>query len=130
MYQTPKKKVLTLTSTQISKRLTEEGDVYVTELREPLSRSPQDKTFFQRLDSQLTKVNKFYKKKEAENIARAGALEKQMLALIIAQERTARQDLPDYGTHMEIHKEAHLSGDHHQSKLNNKFLMTIKIMSA
>lgn len=78
---------------QITKRRTDDGDVYITEIREPLSRSPQDKTFFARLDAQLTKVNKFYKKKEAEYIARAGVLEKQMLSLINLQEDMARQGL-------------------------------------
>ena len=68
-------------------------DVYVTELREPLSRSPVEKTFFARLDAELTKVNKFYKKKEGEYIARAGVLEKQMLALIHLEEDMAREGL-------------------------------------
>ena len=81
-------------STQIEKKQALDGtEIYVSELREP--RSPQDRTFFVRLDAQLTKVNKFYKKKEAENIARAGALEKQMLSLIYLQEALARQGL-DY----------------------------------
>lgn len=85
-----------MTSAQIEKKRTLDGtEIYVSELREPLSQSPQDKTFFVRLDAQLTKVNKFYKKKEAENIARAGALEKQMLSLIHLQEALARQGL-DY----------------------------------
>ncbi|KAG0627990.1 hypothetical protein M758_2G242000 [Ceratodon purpureus] len=77
------------------KRALDGTEIYVSELREPLSQSPQDRTFFARLDAQLTKVNKFYKKKEAENIARAGALEKQMLSLIHLQETLARQGL-DY----------------------------------
>uniref|UniRef100_A0A7I4DLS2 Uncharacterized protein n=1 Tax=Physcomitrium patens TaxID=3218 RepID=A0A7I4DLS2_PHYPA len=82
----------------INKRQTQDGDIYITELREPLSHSPQDVTFFTRLDDQLNKVNKFYKKKEAEYIDRAGALEKQMLALINVQELFARQglSLPSY----------------------------------
>lgn len=118
---------------QINKRRMEEGDIYVTDLREPLSRSPQDRTFFARLDAQLTKVNKFYKKKEAENIARAGALEKQMLALINAQEAIARQDLPRYETQYETQldldldykikdKGAHLAGEHLQSKQDDNFV--------
>lgn len=87
-----------LASAQINKRQTQDGDIYITELREPLSHSPQDVTFFTRLDDQLNKVNKFYKKKEAEYIDRAGALEKQMLALINVQELFARQglSLPSY----------------------------------
>ena len=85
-----------MTSAQIDKKRALDGtEIYVSELREPLSLSPQDRTFFARLDAQLTKVNKFYKKKEAENIARAGALEKQMLSLIHLQETLARQGL-DY----------------------------------
>jgi hypothetical protein len=83
-------------SAQIEKKQALDGtEIYVSELREPLSQSPQDRTFIARLDAQLTKVNKFYKKKEAENIARAGALEKQMLSLIYLQEALARQGL-DY----------------------------------
>jgi len=70
-----------------------EDDIYVTELREPLSHSPQDKTFFDRLDLQLTKINKFFKRKEGEYIARAGLLEKQMLALLQLEEDMARQGL-------------------------------------
>lgn len=81
---------------QITKRRTEEGDVWITELREPLSSFPQDKTFFARLDAQLTKVNKFFKKKEGEYIARAGVLEKQMLALLNVQEEMAREGLMHY----------------------------------
>ena len=68
-------------------------DVYVTELREPLSQSAQDQTFFDRLDAQLTKINKFYKRKEGEYIARAGLLEKQMLALLQLEEDMARRGL-------------------------------------
>ncbi|KAG0589663.1 hypothetical protein KC19_1G037800 [Ceratodon purpureus] len=70
-----------------------DDDVYVSELREPLTHSPQDRTFFVRLDAQLTKINKFYRKKEGEYIARAGVLEKQMLALINLEEDMARQGL-------------------------------------
>jgi hypothetical protein len=70
-----------------------DDDVYVSELREPLAHSPPDRTFFVRLDAQLTKVNKFYKKKEGEYIARAGVLERQMLALMNLEEDLARQGL-------------------------------------
>lgn len=66
----------------ISKTRVGDDDVYASELREPLAHSPPDRTFFVRLDAQLTKVNKFYKKKEGEYIARAGVLERQMLALM------------------------------------------------
>lgn len=91
------------------------------ETREPLSRSPQDRTFFARPDAQLTKVNKFYKKKEAEIIARASDLEKQMLALINSQEARARQDLPIYESHLDYLSKkdspgAHAAGDHLQSE--------------
>lgn len=78
---------------QTNRKRVGEDDVYMTELREPLSHSPQDKTFFVRLDAQLTKINKFYKRKEGEYIARAGLLEKQMLALINLEEDMARQGL-------------------------------------
>lgn len=83
---------------QIKKKRVGDDDVYVTELREPLAHSPQDKTFFVRLDAQLTKINKFYKRKEGEYIARAGLLERQMLALMNLEEDMARKGLvtPDY----------------------------------
>lgn len=91
----------------------------MTELREPLSTSPQDRTYFARLDAQLTKVNKFYKKKETENIARAGVLEKKMYELINAQEAVARQGIPvEYPTPLGSVKQdqgAHMTGNHMQS---------------
>lgn len=99
--------------------------MYVTELHEPLCRSPQDRTFFARLDAQLTKVNKFYKEKEEENIARAGELENHMLALINAQEALARQDLPIYNSsldYLESDPGAHMTGDHLQSKIHLQVL--------
>ncbi|KAG0581876.1 hypothetical protein KC19_3G016400 [Ceratodon purpureus] len=102
----------------VNKIRTEDGDTYVTELHEPLCRSPQDRTFFARLDAQLTKVNKFYKEKEVENLARAGDLENQMLELINAQEAIARQDLRIYNSsldYLESDPGAHMSGDHLQS---------------
>jgi len=108
----------------------EDGDIYVTDLREPLSRSPQDRTFFARLDAELTKVNKFYKKKEAENISRAGDLEKQMLELINAEEAIARQNLPDFESHLDyMHKDkgAHVARDHLPSKRDNESNVYISI---
>ncbi|KAG0606207.1 hypothetical protein M758_9G122400 [Ceratodon purpureus] len=103
----------------INKRKTEDGDVYMTELREPISISPQDITYFARLDAQLTKVNKFYKKKETENIVRAGVLEKKMYELIHAQEAVARQGIPvEYATPLGPVKQdhdAHMTGHHMQN---------------
>lgn len=119
--------MLTLTSAQINKFRAEDGScVYVTELQEPLSQSPQDRTFFARLDAQLTKVNKFYKKKEAENIARAGALEKQMVSLINLQEVVARQGL-EYTTAPAFSKEKTRAndGDELESKRNNFFMFIL-----
>ena len=117
--------LLTLNCAQINKRKTEDGDVYMTELREPISISPQDITYFARLDAQLTKVNKFYKKKETENIVRAGVLEKKMYELIHAQEAVARQGIPvEYATPLGPVKQdhdAHMTGHHMQSKLHSKF---------
>jgi hypothetical protein len=66
----------------------------------------------------LTKVNKFYKKKETENIGRAGLLEKKMIALINAQEAVARQGIPEYATPLDYLKEderTHTTGDHFRS---------------
>jgi hypothetical protein len=70
--------------------------MYQTELLEPLKHSPQDKTFFARLDAQLNKVNAFFKLKEGDNIARAGMLEKQMVALLNMQETLARRGLDSH----------------------------------
>lgn len=85
--------------------------MYITELREPLSRSAQDKTYFARLDAQLTKVNTFYKKKEGEYIARAGVLEKQMQALLEVQEEMARDGLVPYDNYLTTkHQETRLAG--------------------
>lgn len=84
---------LTLASAQVNKKWTAQKEVYITELREPLALSPQDKTFFVRLDAQLTEVNKFFRSKEAEYIDRARVLEKQMLALINLEEEMARRGL-------------------------------------
>lgn len=77
----------------VNKKWTAQKEVYITELREPLALSPQDKTFFVRLDAQLTEVNKFFRSKEAEYIDRARVLEKQMLALINLEEEMARRGL-------------------------------------
>lgn len=89
-----------------------DGDVYETELLEPLVHAPQDRTFFRRLDIQLNKVNRFYKKKEAEYVTQAGRLEKQMLALIEMQEALARQGLgsPGFPKHLYDSKESQQAG--------------------
>lgn len=100
----------------------------MTELQEPVSRSPLDRTFFARLDAQLTKVNKFYEEKETEIIARAGDLEKQMLAWINSQEAIARRDLSICESQLDLTKKdegAHVAADHLQSKLLfDNFLMS------
>lgn len=100
---------MTGTSAQVGKKRVGEGDVYVSELREPLTHSPQDRTFFARLDAQLNKIDKFFKKKEGEYIARAGVLERQMLALINLEEDIARQGL-DYSSPIPTDASLLLSG--------------------
>lgn len=66
--------------------------MYETELMEPLGHAEQDKAFFNRLDAQLNKINRFYKLKETEYIAQARRLERQLLALFEVQEAlVARQ---------------------------------------
>jgi hypothetical protein len=60
---------------------------------EPLGHAEQDKAFFNRLDAQLNKINRFYKLKETEYIAQARRLERQLLALFHVQEAMARQNL-------------------------------------
>jgi hypothetical protein len=60
---------------------------------EPLGKSELDKTFFNHLGAELEKINRFYKTKEAEYVAQAIRLEKQLLALIEVQEALARQNL-------------------------------------
>lgn len=120
MPSSPYKALQNDTMIVVNKIRTENGETYVTELKEPLSRSPQDRTYFARLDAQLTKVNKFYEEKEEENIARAGDLEKQMLAWINSQEEIARQDIPIWESHLDYvtkDKGAPMAADHWQSKL-------------
>nr|XP_024403762.1 phosphate transporter PHO1-like [Physcomitrium patens] len=64
-----------------------------TDLVELLGHAEQDKIFFNHLDSELEKIDRFYKIKEAEYIARAGRLEKQLLAFFEVHEALARQNL-------------------------------------
>lgn len=66
---------------------------YETQLMEPLGHAEQDRTFFTRLDEQLNKIDTFYKAKEAEYVAQAIRLEKQLLLLFDIQESLARQSL-------------------------------------
>jgi hypothetical protein len=77
------------------RRDVQHGDstVYETELMEPLGHAEQDRAFFNRLDAQLNKINRFYKLKETEYIAQARRLERQLLALFHVQEALARQNL-------------------------------------
>jgi hypothetical protein len=77
------------------RRNVQHGDstVYETELMEPLGHAEQDRAFFNRLDAQLNKINRFYKLKETEYIAQARRLERQLLALFHVQEALARQNL-------------------------------------
>lgn len=63
------------------------------ELLEPLGQTQQDEIFFNRLDAELEKINHFYRTKEAEYVARAMRLEKQLLALFEVREALARQSL-------------------------------------
>lgn len=64
---------------------------YETELLDPLQSSEADRQFFKRLDAQLNKVNKFYRMKETQYIARAKRLEEQLLTLFQVQEEHAQQ---------------------------------------
>ncbi|CAM6021947.1 unnamed protein product [Sphagnum balticum] len=77
------------------RRDVQHGDstVYETELMEPLGHAEQDRAFFNRLDAQLNKINRFYKLKETEYTAQARRLERQLLALFHVQEALARQNL-------------------------------------
>jgi hypothetical protein len=60
--------------------------VHETELMEPLGKAELHRTFFNHLDAQLNKINRFYKLKETEYIAQARRLERQLLALFEVQE--------------------------------------------
>lgn len=60
---------------------------YETEMLDPLQPSEADRQFFKRLDAQLNKVNKFYKMKEEQYVARAKRLEQQLLTLFQVQAR-------------------------------------------
>ncbi|KAG0563848.1 hypothetical protein KC19_8G064200 [Ceratodon purpureus] len=64
-----------------------------TELIDPRGHGEQDRVFFNRLDAELEKINRFYKAKEGEYISRAVRLERQLLALFQVQEALARQNL-------------------------------------
>jgi hypothetical protein len=77
------------------RRDVQHGDstVYETELMEPLGHAEQDRAFFNRLDAQLNKINRFYKLKEKEYTAQARRLERQLLAMFHVQEALARQNL-------------------------------------
>ncbi len=57
-----------------------------TELMEPLGKAELHRMFFNHLDAQLNKINRFYKLKETEYIAQARRLERQLLALFEVQE--------------------------------------------
>ncbi|CAK9274625.1 unnamed protein product [Sphagnum jensenii] len=68
------------------------SEVLETELMEPLGKAEPHRMFFNHLDAQLNKINRFYKLKETEYIAQARRLEKQLLALFEVQEAlVARQ---------------------------------------
>jgi SPX domain protein involved in polyphosphate accumulation len=67
--------------------------LYETELYDQRGHGEQDRIFFNRLDSELEKINRFYRAKEAEFIARAVRLERQLLALFQVQEALARRNL-------------------------------------
>ncbi|KAG0558028.1 hypothetical protein KC19_11G174000, partial [Ceratodon purpureus] len=82
----------------LSRGVHDEGDeetaaLYDAELIEPLGHAEQDKVFFNHLDAELEKINRFYKTKEAEFVAQGIRLEKQLLALFEVQEALARQNL-------------------------------------
>ncbi len=67
-------------------------EVHETELMEPLGKAELHRIFFNHLDAQLNKINRFYKLKETEYIAQARRLERQLLALFEVQEAlVARQ---------------------------------------
>jgi len=60
---------------------------------EPLGHAEQDKVFFNHLDAELEKINRFYKTKEAEFVAQAIRLERQLQALSEVKQTLARQNL-------------------------------------
>jgi hypothetical protein len=60
--------------------------VHETELMEPLGKAELHRIFFNHLDAQLNKINRFYKLNETEYIAQARRLERQLLALFEVQE--------------------------------------------
>ncbi|GAQ90378.1 phosphate transporter [Klebsormidium nitens] len=57
------------------------ADTYYTDVLPPVNESPEEVTFFARMDAQLNKVNLFYGKKEQEYSARLQHLERQIAAL-------------------------------------------------
>ncbi|CAM6047743.1 unnamed protein product [Sphagnum compactum] len=68
------------------------SEVHETELMEPLGKVELHRMFFNHLDAQLNKINRFYKLKETEYIAQARSLERQLFALFELQEAlVARQ---------------------------------------
>ncbi|KAF5727777.1 EXS family protein [Tripterygium wilfordii] len=67
------------------------GDMYETELLEQFAESDAAKEFFTCLDSQLNKVNQFYKTKEKEFFDRGECLKKQMEILIEVKTTLKRQ---------------------------------------
>ena len=62
-------------------------------LEVPRCHPEQDQIFFNRLDAELSKINRFYSMKEAEYIAQATRLENQLLNLFEVQESLARQSV-------------------------------------
>lgn len=64
-----------------------------SEWTDALGHGEQDRIFFNHLDGELEKINRFYKAKEAEYVSRAVRLERQLLALFQVQEALARQNL-------------------------------------
>jgi xenotropic and polytropic retrovirus receptor 1 len=72
------------------------GDVYETELLEPLADDDGDaaaaREFFARLDAQLNKVNQFYRGKEQEFLERGRSLRRQMDILADLRAARARED--------------------------------------
>lgn len=72
-------------SYQVHKKLASSAskeDMYETELLEQFADTDATKEFFHCLDSQLNKVNQFFKTKEKEFMERGESLKKQMEILI------------------------------------------------